>query len=404
MKQRQKKSKVYSTESLFVYKTSNQTFAIEGNLNGKRVRQRAKTLDEAKSKCHALEEGKRDANVVRTSLSDQQMKEAERVFDILPDGVRLEKVIEFYLNNYRKAETTICDAMWKYLETKEGRSRKTYEQIKGILKRFALWADGRYLQEVTQIDACQFLNSVPQGSYNHFLRITKGLYRWAERQQLVNENPFIHIQPRTRQHTDVGLLTCDEAEKLLEAAQNMEDGELLAYTAITLFAGLRPDSEMKRLTWDLINLEDSEIRVINGKTRTPRTVEMPVNLLQWLLICDRTKSIYPKNFRGKWAKIRIAAGFKGGNAKSKKQKSAERDLKPWVKDVTRHSAISYRVRKTGDINTTATWAGNSPSIIRTNYLGLVSGSDAKAYFSINPSEKTSESTVEAAPESLFYGH
>lgn len=381
MKQRKRKTKIYSTNNLFVYETGNQTFAIEGVIDNKRIRQRAKTLEEAKTKCHTLEEGKQAENVARTMLTDTQIQEAERAFAVLPVGVSLGDVVSFYSEHYKRAETSISDAMWNYLETKEGRSPKTYEQNKGILQRFAQWADGRYLESITPSDALQFLNSVPDGSFNHFLRITKGFYVWAIRHQILSENPFVHIQPRKRQYIDVGVLSCDDANELLEAARGVENGDLLAYTAICLFAGLRPDSEMKHLSWDSVSLEDAEIRVTKGKTQIPRTVEMPTNLLQWLMICDRSKPIYPTNFRGKWAKVRIAAGFKGGNAKSKKQKEAEKDLKPWVKDYTRHSAISYRVRQTGDINTTATWAGNSPAIIRKHYLGLVSGKDANKFWS-----------------------
>ena len=67
---------------------------------------------------------------------------------------------------------------------------------------------------------------------------------------------------------------------------------------------------MRKLSWDAINLEDAEIRVTQGKTRIPRTVEMPENLVGWLKICDRSRAIYPKNFRRKWAAVRKRAGFK----------------------------------------------------------------------------------------------
>ena len=71
-----------------------------------------------------------------------------------------------------------------------------------------------------------------------------------------------------------------------------------------MFAGLRPDSEMRHLAWEAINLEDAEIRVTVGKTRIPRTVDIPENLVKWLRKCDQSRPIYPKNFRRKWAKVR----------------------------------------------------------------------------------------------------
>ena len=139
---------------------------------------------------------------------------------------------------------------------------------------------------------------------------------------------------------------------------------------------------MRYLTWEAINLEDAEIRVTKGKTRIPRTVDIPENLVKWLRKCDQNRAIYPKNFRRKWSKVRNKAGFKGGAAMTFKEKAQEEGLKPWVKDYTRHTAISYRVRQTGDIHRTATWAGNSPAIIRSHYLGLVSGSASFKYTSL----------------------
>lgn len=392
MKQRKKRTQIYSTDNLFVYPTDNRTFSLEGVIQDRRIRARAKTLEEAKSKCHSLEEGKQTENVTRTLLDQKQLREAERAFERLPEGVSLSEAVESFLSNYSVSKTPIEDAVWKYLETKENCAPNTYEQAKGLLLRLSKWASGMTLEGFTREDATAYVKTAKTGSYNHYLRFGKSLYRWAISERLVRTNPFDHIQPRTRHHTEVGVLSCDEANALLEASERLHGGELLPYVCITLFAGLRPDSEMKHLTWEAINLEDAEIRVTKGKTQTPRTVEMPTNLLQWLLICDRTRPIYPKNFRRKWAAVRQAAGFRGGVANTEKQKEAEAERKPWVKDYTRHSAISYRVRQKGDINTTATWAGNSPAIIRTNYLGLVSGREAANFWSLEPSSNSRVAT------------
>ena len=58
MRQRKRKTKIYCTDNLFVYDTENGTFSIEGIIDRERIRQRAKTLDEAKLKCHLFEEAK----------------------------------------------------------------------------------------------------------------------------------------------------------------------------------------------------------------------------------------------------------------------------------------------------------------------------------------------------------
>ncbi|NRA49521.1 MAG: tyrosine-type recombinase/integrase [Phaeodactylibacter sp.] len=385
---RKKRQTIYQAGGVKVHLSANGTFAIDGTIHGKRVRKRAKSQEEAELITNSLVEGRDATGVIRADLTDKEARDAEDALEILKscsEPVTLLELAKAYQDaEQRKQSPLIVDAVWRFLGAKEHRSERTQQEMKSRLFRFSNWAKDKTLDEVSKVDAQMFLQAVPSGSFNHFLRLCKGLYIWAVEHELTGVNPFAHIKLRTREHVDVSLLSCCESKALLEASETLLDGELLAYTAICLFAGLRPDSEMRNLTWDSINLEDAEIRVTRGKTRIPRTVEMPTNLLKWLMICDKTKPIYPTNFRRKWAKIRQAAGFKGGAATTEKQRQAEKDLKPWQSDVTRHSAISNRVRQKGDINTTATWAGNSPAVIRKHYLGLVSGSESAEFWNISP--------------------
>jgi site-specific recombinase XerD len=375
MTQRKKHVKIYSTHNLFIYQTKHSTYAVEGAVNGKRIRQRYSTLEEAKGRCHSLEEGS-SHNVVRTSLTAQQVKDAEVATHKLPEGCSLMDAVELLMQSHSSLSVSMLDAIDRHLKTKEEKSLETYRQAKRLLGGLSDHHTGT-IQSLSREEAVKFMESVPSGSFNHYLRACKGLYIWAEKHQLVQSNPFAHVSPKERLHRDVGLLSCEEAKRLLGASESLYDGDMLAYTSICLFAGLRPDSEMKELLWDAVNLDDSEIRVTIGKTKTPRCVEMPSNLVKWLRKCDQSKPIWPVNYRKKWAKIKTRAGFRGGV-----DQDADKDLKPWVKDYTRHTAISFKVRASGNIHATATWAGNSPAMINRHYLGLVSSSEAVEYWSI----------------------
>ena len=383
MKNRHKRKKLYATNHLFIYPTKSDSFSLEGVIQGKRIRLRYKSLKEAKYKCHDLEEGINDLKIARTKLDKAQIRAAEQAFDLLPEDESLDEAVRLYLKTNKPRRIAIKDAVWEFLATKENCSKNTYDQAKGLLMKFVYWADDRTLDAISREDAKEYLKTARSGSYNHYLRFAKSLYKWAISEELTDNNPFKNIAPKTRVHTEVSVLSCYEAKALLRASEALYGGELLPYTAITLFAGLRPDSEMRHLAWEAINLEDGEIRVTMDKTRIPRTVDIPDNLVKWLKKCDPSRPIYPKNFRRKWAKVRNKAGFKGGVAKTPQEKAHEAGLKPWVKDYTRHTAISYKVRKTGNVHRTATWAGNSPVIIRSHYLGLVSGSEAEKFWSIS---------------------
>ena len=383
MKNRRKRNKLYSTNHLFVYSTKSDSYSLEGVINGKRIRMRYKSLEEAKYKCHNLEEGINNLEVARTNLDKNELRAAEQAFDLLPEDTSLIEVVRLYLKTKKPSTVLVKDAVYGFLATKENCSKNTYDQAKGLLMKLVDWADGKTLHSISREDAQEYLKTAKNGSYNHYLRFAKSLYKWAISEELTDNNPFKNIAPKTRIHTEVIVLSCDEVEALLGASEDLYEGELLPYTAITLFAGLRPDSEMRHLSWGAINLEDAEMRVTMGKTRIPRTVYIPENLVKWLRKCNQSRPIYPKNFRRKWAKVRNKAGFKGGAAKTPQEKATEVGLKTWVRDYTRHTAISYRVRQTGDIHRTATWAGNSPAIIRSHYLGLVGGFEAEKFWSIS---------------------
>lgn len=374
---RNKTEVIYKTDRFSIFKNKNKTFSIEGVINKKRIRKRAKTIDEARAFCHLKEEGIQQENVVRTHLNRFQLRQAEHAFEKMLPNISLLEMIQFYEKNHNGSKVSLEVLIDNYLKTKEEKRPETYKDAKNKLYRFSSWANGKDIHIVDKTLAKQFLESVPHGSFNHFNRHCKALFNWAMKNDYVENNPFKHIPLKSFIRKEVRILSVKEAKDLLEASMELFEGELLAYTVITLFAGLRPQSEMEALTWSQINLEDAEIRVITGKSNVPRTIDLSENCIQWLRVCNLTKPIYPKNFRRKWDKVKNYAGFTS-------RLSNKEGRKRWVKDITRHTAISYKVRKSQDIYLTATWAGNSPRIIRNHYLGMVTAEEAKQFWEIYP--------------------
>ena len=78
---RNKTEVIYKTDRFSIFKNKNKTFSIEGVINKKRIRKRAKTMDEAKAFCHLKEEGVYRENVVRTHLDRFQLSQAEHAFE-----------------------------------------------------------------------------------------------------------------------------------------------------------------------------------------------------------------------------------------------------------------------------------------------------------------------------------
>lgn len=377
MKKTQRRERIYQTNQLNVYRTKEGSFAIDGVAYGKRHRKRYKSLDEAIAATHLIEEQQPSLNVCRTLLNQERISDAEAACALLPHGVTLLELVQDYRRSEQNRQISLKEAIYSYLDTKDGCSHHTYRQVKRILFELLNFTADQRVDLIKKEKAEHFLNRQSPGSFNAYLRICKGLFIWALRNEYTTSNPFAHIKAKKRKLGEIALLSPSEVKDLLMSAKTWKDGLLLPYASICIYAGLRPDSEMRHLTWDKINLKDREIRVTKGKTDTPRLVEMPKCLTTILKQCNFNQKIYPSNFRRIWSEVRRRAGFKSGLS-GKAQ--SEKHLKPWVKDIMRHTAISYHVRATGDIFTTATWAGNSPEIIKRHYLGLVTKAEQKNFF------------------------
>jgi len=145
---------------------------------------------------------------------------------------------------------------------------------------------------------------------------------------------------------------------------------LLPVLVIGGFAGLR-HAEIARLDWSDIDLEEGfiEIAAHKSKTDTRRIVPIKENLKAWLSTMAKPRGpvIELANTSNALWKLANKAGIK------------------WKHNALRHTYISARVAECADVPRVADEAGNSPQIIRTNYLKRIRPALAAAWFSILPS-------------------
>jgi integrase len=174
------------------------------------------------------------------------------------------------------------------------------------------------------------------------------------------------------------VLPVDECEALLRATEKHENGRLVPFVAICMFAGLRPFEEA-RLTWDQVNVTDGEIRLKGTQTKTGkgRIVEIGETLKAWLERYKGRDGIYRPSFDAELRQLRASIGY---GVRSDENP----DLKPWVQDVLRHTAISHYFRETGSYGRTAEQFGNSESIIKKHYQSRVSSAETKQFYALRP--------------------
>ncbi len=217
----------------------------------------------------------------------------------------------------------------------------------------------------------QFLNglNLSARSVNNFRKTLKTLFEFARsRRYLPKDIDLLEGISRQREHSTIEIYTPQEMATLLLAAT----GNKLLSIALRGFAGLR-SAELERLQWNQIRLGAEPHLVVNAdqaKTRSRRLVPISDNLAAWLAPHARKSgSVWPHGHDYLYESQRAVARKAGVK---------------WKQNALRHSFISYRMAMVKDANQVALEAGNSPDIIFRNYLELVTQTQARSWFGIEP--------------------
>jgi integrase len=156
--------------------------------------------------------------------------------------------------------------------------------------------------------------------------------------------------------------------------------ELIPWLCIAGFAGLRT-AEIQRLEWKNVDLAEKVIEVPASKSKTASRRLAPVtdNLFAWLQpysnMHGRVTSFENMAKQLDWLVRDIN--------EQRKEDGQAADFK-WKHNGLRHSFVSYRISQIKDVAQVALEAGNSPTVIHTNYRQLVSPSEAEKWFAISP--------------------
>jgi integrase len=175
----------------------------------------------------------------------------------------------------------------------------------------------------------------------------------------------------------ISTYTADDMRRLITAA----DKRILPMIVIGGFAGLR-HAEIARLEWQDIDLEEGfiEVKAENAKTDTRRIVPLKPNLKAFL------KKLAKKS--GKVVSVVNTTKQLLKTASDTADAENEIEALEWKHNALRHTYISARVAESGDVPRVADEAGNSPQVIRTNYLKRMRPAAATEWFAIEPQPKT----------------
>lgn len=147
--------------------------------------------------------------------------------------------------------------------------------------------------------------------------------------------------------------------------------DLAPIVAVGCFPGVRPE-ESARMTWDMADFKRKHIDLPGEITKAGerRIVDMPDNLVEWLLACRKESgALLPVNFRRKrWAPCRVM------------------NWKVWPDDILRHSYGSYHLAKHRNAALTVEQMGHKNArLLYVHYREVVKeAADIEEYWKLVP--------------------
>ena len=178
-------------------------------------------------------------------------------------------------------------------------------------------------------------------TYNQQLGGVRSLFELSAAKRVHAINPLDDLPGAKDKGRHVPVSTPAEVRRLLEMAWK-HDREMVPYFAVCYFAGLRPDSEARRLRFEHIDWKGGHILVgVTKTTDNPRRfVEIEETLRVWLRPWWGKKgAIEPDNFAKR--RRRLIYGYYTTPGATIGDEPKWKPLVSWGHDITRHSYGSY---------------------------------------------------------------
>jgi integrase len=297
----------------------------------------------------------------------------EAVKLLQPHGASLMEVVKGWLKE-REARTqpSLSSLTPVYLQTKANPEYRRAQQI-----ALRVFEEQFGNTPITAICANKIELWLEQKNWNplnrrNYLRDVSMFFGWAKRHQYIAENPCDRIKRPKVHRTIPTIYSFAETESLLTAALVHEELGLLAMYVIGFFAGVRV-RELMRMTWQMIDWEEGEIRLPPHVTKTgnPRNIDICDSLRAWL---------FPR---------RQAAGpiVSAINLRLRRLELHKLANVPLRQNAIRHTFASNHAAHHRDPGGLQLQLGQeTPSVLFRHYLTAIRKTEAAAYFRSRPGD------------------
>jgi hypothetical protein len=369
--------------------------------NGEGGRLKRKTFSDKKDALTFLAAAKvqnENYGAAAFAITDSLRTDAIRAAEILAGiNVSLTEAARFYRNDHerRTQGKPFNEAIEHFLASNKSKNGVYRANLKTRLGHFAAAAVGENTMSIDADDISRFLAELPYAprTVDHYWSHLDSFFIHCKNRKWVTDNPMRSVPRKKVVSGDIEFLTPKDAARILQCS----DDQILAGVVIGLFCGLR-QSEIERLDWSMVDLSEGQIKLAAAKVKNSarRVVPIPACAIAWLTpLREISGPIWPAKEikRDLWEQARVKAGY--GPYKQASATTAllqadpktgllRTDLRPWPDNALRHTAITYKVAISPDLERIAYESGNSAGIIKEHYNGLATSRQAGSFYAIVP--------------------
>jgi len=280
--------------------------------------------------------------------------------------ISIKKLVEEFIEAKRKA----------------GR-RESYLNVQGVvLGKFAKsFEEERNVHEIDRAAIEKYLDGQERTlrTRRNVQRDLHNLFGFAIQKKYCAVNPIKELEEISFTEPAPGILSVTEAAGLLQAAEQYQNGMMLPYVALGLFAGLRT-AELETLNWQQIDLAEKtvEITAEKAKTRARGIVELSDNAVEWLRpYKKKIGPVTPECSDHHFREVRKLA-----------------KIQEWPHNAMRHSAASYHLAQHKNAALTANLLRHENTrTLFAHYREIVKPKEAAKYWQIKPSAEVDTKVV-----------
>ncbi|MDQ8202780.1 tyrosine-type recombinase/integrase [Pelagicoccus sp. SDUM812003] len=372
------------------------------------VRKRKRCKDKAKAEDYAAKEhrgSRKNGEVYFNATESERLEFGICLPKLRKKGISLKEAVDFALVHLRPegGDKTLKEVVDELNASRKkrferGNLRKTsYDDFAWKSNRLADSFPDLPINRLTKENIVDWIEDVggsPRTNKN-FLTAVAQLLKYAVQSRYIVVSPVDYMTDEERKalcadnddDKEPSILSISEAERLLNAAVEHPELNMLGSVVLGLFCGIRT-SELKLLTWTSVRDDEPNpyvtIASSIAKKRRIRNVDIPKNALEWLSLCDRQHdrvaySPINDDFHRRFRTLRIHAGF--GKSVEGRWKST------WGNNAMRHSFGTYHFAKHGDSMETSRLMGHkgNDEVLFSNYRALAKREDGVRFFQIKPS-------------------